>query len=152
MRFRPVLLSLALVTPLALPLLAQDNPKPPKKGDSMIIKGCLRGSAVEGAETVRIDAEGVARVDDTVPVLTFRLDGKKDLLKELKEEHDKKMVEVRGILRSDLTGGGFGKNVGNTRIAIGLDPRTSRSPHGADQAVPVLEVTSFAGSSVSCAR
>ena len=53
MRFRPVLLSLALVSALALAVQAQDKPKPPKKGDSLTIKGCLRGSAVEGAETIR---------------------------------------------------------------------------------------------------
>jgi hypothetical protein len=152
MRFRPVLLSLALVPALALALQGQDKPKPLKKGDSVMIKGCLRGSAVEGAETMRRDAEGEARRDEDVPVLTYRLEGKKDLLKELKEQYDKKTVEVRGILRSDLSGAGMGTTVGNTRIAIGLDPRTSRSPHGTDQAVPVLEVTAFDGSSVSCAR
>ena len=152
MRFRPVLLSLALVPALALAVQAQDKPKPLKKGDSLIIKGCLRGSAVEGAETMRRDAEGEARRDEDVPVLTYRLEGKKDLLKELKEQYDKKTVEVRGILRSDLSGAGVGTTVGNTRIGIGLDPRTSRSPYATDQAIPVLEVTAFDGSSISCAR
>ncbi len=152
MRFSPVLLSLALVGALVLAVQAQDNPKPPKKGDSLIIKGCLRGSAVEGAETIRKDAEGEAKRDEDVPVLTYRLEGKKDLLKELKEQYDKKTVEVRGILRSDLSGAGVGTTVGNTRIAIGLDPRTSRSPHATDQAIPVLEVTAFDGSSITCAR
>ena len=152
MRFSPVLLSLALVSALALAVQAQDKPKPLKKGDSLTIKGCLRGSAGRRRRDDARDAEGEARRDEDVPVLTYRLEGKKDLLKELKEQYDKKTVEVRGILRSDLSGAGVGTTVGNTRIAIGLDPRTSRSPYATDQAIPVLEVTAFDGSSISCAR
>lgn len=151
MRFGSALVCLSLVPALVLPVAAQ-NDKPPKKGDSLIIKGCLRGTAVEGAATMRIDAEGQKREESGVPELTYRLEGKKDLLKELKDDFDKKVVEVRGVLRSDLSGSGIGRTVGNTRIAIGVDPRTQGSPHGTDRAVPVLEVTAFEGSSVSCAR
>ena len=140
------------------PLSAQtDKAKPPKKGDVLaaageVIRGCLRGSAVEAAEAMRVDAEGERRLDETVPVLTYRLEGKKDLLKDLKSKHDKKVVEVTGVLRSELSGSGLGGVVGNTRISIGVDPRTGRAPQGADQAVPVLEATSFEGSPTSCAR
>ncbi len=137
----------------AVPLSAQsDKAKPPKKGDVLVIRGCLRGSAVEAAEAMRVDAEGERRLDETVPVLTYRLEGKKDLLKDLKSKHDKKVVEVTGVLRSELSGSGLGGVVGNTRISIGVDPRTGRAPQGADQAVPVLEATSFEGSPTSCAR
>ncbi len=35
----------------ALPLSAQTAPqKPPKKGDTIIVRGCLRGNAVEQAD------------------------------------------------------------------------------------------------------
>src|SRR5262245_32580170 len=137
----------------AVSLSAQsDRAKPPKKGDVLVIRGCLRGSAVEAAEAMRVDAEGERRLDETVPVLTYRLEGKKDLLKDLKSKHDKKVVEVTGVLRSELSGSSLGGVVGNTRIAIGVDPRTGRAPQGADQAVPVLEATSFEGSPTNCAR
>ena len=129
-----------------------DRAKPPKKGDVLVIRGCLRGSAVEAAEAMRVDAEGERRLDETVPVLTYRLEGKKDLLKDLKSKHDKKVVEVTGVLRSELSGSGLGGVVGNTRINIGVDPRTGRTPQGADQAVPVLEAKSFEGSPTNCAR
>jgi hypothetical protein len=128
------------------------TPKPPKKGDVVVVRGCLRGSAVESAETMRVDAEGTPRVDDAVPTLTYRLEGKKDLLKDLKTKHDKTIVEVTGVLRSELSGNGLSRDVGNTRISIGVDPRTGRSPQGADQAVPVLEARSYEGSTTSCAR
>jgi hypothetical protein len=137
----------------AAPLFGQsDKPKPPKKGDVLVIRGCLRGSAVEAAEAMRVDAEGERRLDETVPVLTYRLEGKKDLLKDLKSKHDKRIVEVTGVLRSELSGNGLGGVVGRTRISIGVDPRTGRTPQGTDQAVPVLEATSFEGSTTSCAR
>jgi hypothetical protein len=150
MRFGRVPSTVVALLSLTIPLASQ-TPKPPKKGDAVVIKGCLRGSAVESAQLMRLDAEGVPQEED-VPALTYRLQGKKELLKELKEKHDRMVVEVRGILRSELSGSGIGKDVGRTRISIGVDPRTGRSPHGADQAVPVLEATSFEGSNVSCGR
>ena len=151
LRLAPLFI-ISLLSP-AVPLALQgDRPKPPKKGDTLVIKGCLRGSAVESAETMRLDAEGIPRNEVDVPALTYRLQGKKELLKELKDKHDRMVVEVRGILRSELSGSGLGKDVGRTRVSIGLDPRATRSPHGGDEAVPVLEATSFEGSTVSCGR
>jgi hypothetical protein len=136
----------------AAPAAEQARAKPPKKGDTVLIKGCLRGSAVEAAAMMTVDAEGTPRSEDGVPVLTYRLQGDKKLLKDLKDSHDRKVVEVKGILRSDVSGSGIGKDVGRTRITIGVDPRTGRSPHGEDRAVPVLEAISFAGTTISCDR
>jgi hypothetical protein len=149
-RVVPVITASALLC--AVPLFGQsDKPKPPKKGDVLMIRGCLRGSAVESAETMRVDAEGQHHLDETVPILTYRLEGKKDLLNDLKAKHDKRVVEVTGVLRSELSGNGLSRDVGRTRISIGVDPRTGRTP-GADQAVPVLQATSYEGSTTSCAR
>ena len=133
------------------PLTAQER-KPPKKGDTVIVRGCLRGSAVESADMMRVDAEGGTTREELVPALTYRLQGKKELLKDMKDKHDRKVVEVKGILRSELGGSGIGKTVGNTRISIGVDPRTGSGPHGNDTAVPVLEALSFEGTTISCAR
>ena len=145
-----IALALALC---AAPLGAQTaKAKPPKKGDTLLITGCLRGSAVEAAETMTLDAEGTARTEEGVPVLTYRLQGDKNLLKDLKAKHDRKVVEVKGILRSEISGSGIGRDVGRTRITIGVDPRTGRSPHGEDRAIPVLEAISFEGTTVSCDR
>lgn len=135
----------------AAPMAEQARAKPPKKGDTVLIKGCLRGSAVEAAEMLTVDAEGTRRSEDGVPVLTYRLQGDKKLLRELKSGHDRHVVEVKGILRSEVSGN-IGKDVGRTRITIGVDPRTGRSPHGEDRAVPVLEAISFEGTTVGCDR
>jgi hypothetical protein len=141
----------ALIVLVSVPLAGQER-KPPKKGDTVLVRGCLRGSAVEAAEMMRVDAEGQKTSEDAVPTLTYRLQGKKDLLKDLKDKHDRKVVEVKGILRSELGGSGIGRTVGNTRISIGVDPRTGSSAHGNDTAVPVLEAQSFEGTTISCAR
>jgi hypothetical protein len=126
-----------------------EKPRTPKKGDTVQIKGCLRGSSVEAANLMTVDAEGETRVQDDIPVLTYRLQGEKKLLKDLKEKHDRRIVTVKGILRSELTHKGMGTTIGRTRIMIGSDPRDT---HSGEAPLPVLEATSFEGLAVSCAR
>jgi hypothetical protein len=128
-----------------------ERPKPPKKGDTVVVKGCLRGNALEAAEMIRVDAEGEKSPDAAVPLMTYRLDGKKDLLKEMREKHDRRTIEVKGVLRSELSGSGIGKDVGRTRITIGVDPR-NRSPHHTEQVIPVVEARSFEASTESCGK
>lgn len=149
---RTIRLCLSLIMLVAVGVLAAQDRKLPKKGDTVVIRGCLRGSSVESAETRTVDAEGETKTEDLVPSLTYRLQGKKDLLKELKDKHDRKVVEVKGILRSELAGSGLGTTVGNTRIAIGVDARTGSGGPRNDQAIPVLEAQSFEGTTITCAR
>jgi hypothetical protein len=125
-------------------------PKPPKKGDTIVVRGCLRGSAVEHAELLARDAEGEVRRNDQVPTLTYRLQGDKSVLKELKDKHDRMVVQVTGVLRSELSGSGIGRTVGRTRITIGADPRNPT--RGADQQLPVLDARSFEATAVSCGK
>jgi hypothetical protein len=134
-----------------LPLSAQDaKQKAPKKGDTIIVRGCLRGNAVEQADLLIEDAEGAAKQNDSVPALTYRLQGDKSVLKELKEKHDRMVVQVKGVLRSELSGSGLATTVGRTRITIGSDPRNPT--RGAEQPLPVLDAKSFEATSVSCGK
>jgi hypothetical protein len=136
---------------LSVPLSAQTSTqKPPKKGDTIIVKGCLRGSALEHADLLVEDAEGDAHQNDQVPTLTYRLQGDKRILKELKDTHDRMVVQVKGIMRSELSRSGIGTDVGRTRITIGIDPRNPT--RGAEQPLPVLEAKSFEATSVSCGK
>jgi len=134
---------------LALPLSAQQPTpqKPPKKGDTVSVD-CLRGNAVEQAELLIEDTEGNTSRNDQVPLLTYRLRGDKSALKELGDKHDRKVVQVKGILRSELSGSGIGTTVGRTRITIGSDPRNPT--RGAEQQLPVLDAKSFEATTVSC--
>jgi len=94
--------------------------------------------------------DGDPKQNDQVPSLTYRLQGEKSILKELKDKHDRKIVQVKGILRSELSRNAMGTNVGRTRITIGADPRNPT--RGAEQPMPVLEAMSFEGTTVTCGK
>ena len=59
--------------------------------------------------------------------LTFRLTGDKKLLKEMKEKHEKKLVEVHGVLKSDLQPHASRSQARRMRIGIGAPPTGSGS-------------------------
>ena len=121
----------------------------PKKGDTITVKGCLRGGAVE--------ATGVEAGETAVPLvdnLTFRLTGK-DALKELKKKHDGHVVAVTGVLKSELSprGPDATAKVGNMRIGIGAPSTNPASVDAGNRRVlPVLDVKSFEGIETSCGR
>lgn len=124
--------------------------KPVRKGDSVTVKGCLAGGALEATEAPALEASGVLATG-----LTFRLTGDKGLLKDLRESHDRRVVTVTGVLKSDLPkeAAQSGK-VGRMRITIGGVNASPHSPQAENRRVlPVLEVKSFNGAgATSCGR
>lgn len=136
----------------AAPIAAWQTEKPtgpPKKGDRIEVKGCLSGSALEAAGIRDTDAIGTLAIG-----LTFRLTGDKKLLKQLRDEFGGKVVDVEGILKSDLPRENAGAGqLGRMRIAIGGPSAAPGSPEAeARRSFPVLEVKSFRGSATSCGR
>jgi hypothetical protein len=133
---------------------AQDKSKDPtalpKKGDAVVLKGCLRGGALEATD--------VGAEDASTPLLsglTFRLTGKKDLLKAMKQKYDGRLVDVRGTLKSDLQPqAGYGTKVGGMRITIGgptAGPAGRREAE-TQRSLPVVDVSEFEGSATGCGR
>jgi hypothetical protein len=123
--------------------------RPPKKGDAIVVRGCLTGQALEATELGRTDSTGALSNG-----LTFRLTGDKNLLKQMREEADGKVVDVEGILRSELPSQSVAtRKVGRMRITIG-SPAASPNSQEAEtrRSLPVLEVRSFNGSTTSCGR
>ena len=129
----------------------QDKPstKPPEKGDTVVVKGCLSGSALESTETRRPDETGLI---DTP--LTYRLTGKKDVLKQLRDEHGDMLVEVTGVLKSNLPPSGelHGKQIGKSRVYIGIGAPQTGAVADVPRSIPVLDVVSFEGNGVRCRR
>ena len=58
MRLHSFQAAVVLLCSCAIPLAAQTEQKQPKKGDAVIVRGCLRGSAVEEADLLTEDKEG----------------------------------------------------------------------------------------------
>lgn len=152
MRSRPPLISVFLLCSAAL-IAHQDSntqkPRTPKSGDTVIVKGCLRGGMLEAAETAMADK------GEPVPSgQTFRLKGKKDLLKKMRDEHDGHLVEITGVLKSELMDSAErGTRIGKTRIIVGAESSMRGGlPPPAYETLPVLEVKSFEGFPTSCRR
>jgi hypothetical protein len=98
----------------------------PRKGDSLVVIGCISGRAIEEAGTLR----------------TYRLTGDKAVLKELAKEHAGHIDEVSGTLKSTLVSSNSrSKQVGKTRITIGAVE--SRSAPDRGEPLPVLAVKAF---------
>lgn len=149
-------LPLLLLAPLLFGGLqaAQEKPRrdtsaTPRRGDTIVAKGCLRGSMLETIEVGLSEGDGMAPAAHT-----FQLKGRKDLLKRLREEHDGYQVEITGVLKSSLTDtSDRGTRVGNARIVVGAESSMrGGAEQGPTQALPVLEAKSFEGSSTSCRR
>jgi hypothetical protein len=128
----------------------QDPPKdnkPPKRGDTVVAKGCLRGGVLETADLMGPGGTGTALVD----LVTFRLTGDKKTLQQIKKEHDGHADVITGELRTDLptaTERG-GKKIGNTRITVGVGASRGMMPEPPPP-MPVLKVTSFEHTTVTC--
>ena len=128
----------------------QEKPaaKLPQKGDTIVVKGCLRGSSLEATET------GILNSDATMmTALVYRLTGDKDLLKQMRTEHDGQVVEVTGILKSKLPAANEerGMTLGKSRITVGIGTPHVGSPATAEvnRSIPVLEAKSYEGAAVN---
>jgi hypothetical protein len=127
----------------------KDQAKDIKKGDKISVTGCLSGTALE--------ATNLSRTDGSAPFaggLTFRLTGDKSLLKDLREKHDGKIVDVEGVLKSELTQNTAAtRKVGKMHVTIGTPAAVPGRPETETQrSLPVLELKSFEGGPTSCGR
>jgi hypothetical protein len=124
----PLIVSLAhAASPRAL-VQGGSEPKAaePRKGDSLVVVGCITGPAIEETDTLR----------------TYRLTGDKAVVKELAKQHVGHVDEVSGTLKSTLVAStARSKQVGKTRITIGAVE--SRSAPDRGESLPVLAVKSF---------
>ena len=80
----------------AAPLAAQqeDRPKVPKDSYLVTVTGCLKGRVLKAADARHVDTTSGPVIRGTA----FRLAGKKDVMKIVKEE-DGNRVEITGLIR-----------------------------------------------------
>jgi hypothetical protein len=119
-----------------------EKTKAPVKGDKVVVRGCLAGNMLHADETRRTHDSGWQ-----ASLVTFRLSGPRNLLRTLKDEHEHEIVDVSGVLKSELPDTQSvprGKTIGKTRVVIGMgQPPRGNSPGEAMPYFPVLEVASF---------
>jgi hypothetical protein len=129
----------------------QEKPpsKPPSKGDAVVVRGCLSGSALASTETRIVDGADPRR--ERASAVTFRLTGDSSVLKQMRKDHDGHLVEVTGILKSDLPtdDGRHVKTIGKTRIVVGVRSPQTTQPHDPPYR-PVLQVKSYEGLATIC--
>jgi hypothetical protein len=85
--------------------------------------------------------------------LTYQLKGDTGLLKRMRDEHDGKIVEVSGILKSSLPhdNSKHSKTVGKTKITFGIGtPPAQKATPDLELALPVLQVKSYDGAGERC--
>jgi hypothetical protein len=103
-----------------------------------------------------LESIGMAMADESDPLPsghTFQLKGKKDLLKQLRAQHDGQLVEVTGVLKSKLMDEvQQGARIGKTRIVVGAESTTRGGAAPSYEPLPVLEAKSFEGLATTCRR
>jgi hypothetical protein len=131
----PAIVSLALAPAPLLQRGAEPKTAEPKKGDSLVVTGCITGPTIEETDTLR----------------TYRLTGDKAVLQELGKEHVGHLDEVSGTLKSTLVSStARSKQFGKSRITVGAVE--SRSAPVRSEPLPVLSVKSFRHMSGVCSK
>ena len=134
-------LVLALTT---APVAPQEKPKVPEDSVELTVVGCLKGRVLSTVLQREPDVQRGPNVGER----TFRLNGKKDVMDEVKKRN-RQLVEVVGLVkRSSLDD----KGIKSGRVAIsGGSPvsGTGHIPTGVDN-VAVMDVTSVRLRETSC--
>ena len=140
-----------LLFALVLPQVPQEKDKekeqgkPPRRGDVVIAKGCLRGSMLENA-----DLNSTGGGTPVLDLITYRLTGDKKTMQAIRKEHDGHADVITGELKTDLpTATHQGRKVGSTRITIGVGPSRGMGPEPPPP-MPVLGVKSIEHTGISC--
>ena len=124
----------------------QERPKVPKDSIMLVVTGCLKGRVLAVSDVHQEDTQS----GPIVKAKSFRVAGKKDLMKEVKE-HDGHLVDVTGIVKkSSLIEPGI--KVGKS-VTIGGGPPVAGSggtapiPH---EYIPVLDAESVRMRASTC--
>ena len=122
---------------------SQDKEKsnrPPKRGDTVVVTGCVSRGRIESNDMKVADGEGTYD-----RLVTYRLTGDKKVLESLKKEHEGHIEILTAVLKSELPIDDHRK-IGNTNIGIGLPGRNQP----AMPSYPALEVKSAAHTGKTC--
>ena len=146
---RIALLVVALMAPAMPQEKASSEVKPPRRGDDVLVRGCVSGGTIDSSEVTGVVKEG----EDEKPsryleFVTFRLTGDKKVLQEIRAEHAGHADVLKGELRTDLPkAGGYSRTIGNSRIGIGVGRGMAPEP---PPPLPVLKVSAIEHTGITC--
>ena len=128
------------------PLTQEERPKVPKDSLMVVITGCIKGRVIRAADVRQTDTTAGPSIRST----TFRLAGKKDMMKLVKEQHGRR-AEVTGLIKkSALIEPGLRFKGGRVVIGGGSSAGTTGSlPSPADN-VLVLDALAVQGLGGTC--
>ena len=131
---------------LAGPQNQEERPKVPKDSLMVVITGCIKGRVIRAADVRQVDTTSGPTIRST----TFRLAGKKDVMKLVKEQ-DGQRAEVTGLIKkSALIEPGIKFKGGRVVIGGGSSGRPGSMPSPADN-VLVLDALAVQGLGGACA-
>jgi hypothetical protein len=124
----------------------KEKARPPRRGDIVVARGCLRGSALENADLGKRESP-----DRFAGLVTYRLTGDKKTMEEIRKEHDGHADVITGELKTDppTSTETRGTRIGKSRITIGIGASRGMGPERPPP-MPVLRVTSFEHTGVNC--
>ena len=124
----------------------QEKPRVPKDSIELVITGCLSGRVLAVSDVRQRDVES----GPDVRARSFRVAGKKDVMKDIKRENHH-LVEVTGIVRrSDLSEPGV--KIGKGVVISGGRPIAGSPGYrpAPTEFIPVIDVQSVRLRSTSC--
>jgi hypothetical protein len=124
----------------------QEHPKVPKDSIMLVVTGCLKGRVLAVSDVRQEDTQS----GPIVKAKSFRVAGKKDIMKDVKE-HDGHLVDVTGIVKkSALIEPGI--KVGKS-VTIGGGPPVAGSGGATpipNEYIPVLDAESVRVRATNC--
>jgi len=125
----------------------EERPRVPKDSIELVVTGCLKGRVLAVSDVRQTDTQS----GPIVRARSFRLAGKKDVMKDVKD-HDGHLVDVTGLVRKSALiepGVKVGKGIviGGGQPVAGSGGRPVLAP---SEIVPVLDVASVRQRASSC--
>jgi hypothetical protein len=118
----------------------EDGSIPPsKKGDTLVVRGCVSGSLLKDLRGQKMDP-----VSGGETAIVYRLTGEKKLLQIIQKEHQDQVLDVTGVLASnpDASSATRSKQMGKARVYVGAGNQQSSMP-AQSTSYPTLRVTAF---------
>jgi hypothetical protein len=137
--FRASIFAIGFAVTLSAGQKPEDGPlSSSKKGDTIVVQGCVSGSLLKDLRHQKTEA-----VTGAETAVVYRLIGEKKLLRIIQKEHQDQVLEVVGVVESNPNNTStHTKEMGRLRVLVGAGEQETSQP-GKPPSYPNFRVTSF---------